>query len=549
MTGHRGLAITLAFLTWCAAAAALTPTFAAPAFAAAAPAAPEGGGETAKDAIVAFIDDAKAKRVDAVRARLFVPEGPGAKQEVDDLIEVVESGMFEAHEVRVLDVREAGDAAVVVADFRKRGGGRSDIDPLFLLRDGGRWRVLPSPDLAKFETLPDERKKEFAELQEWYVKRKDELRRAPDPAAEVQRKLNTGLALAAAKGDAAEVERLIGAGADVNGEAYALGSPLKAVVDRDKADMIRLLVEKGAKVDPPGESLLFGAIDRGKPETVKLLIELGADVNRAWQRDTPLGLAARLGKSGVVKMLLDAKADPRPARGMGGPMRQTTLLNLAASSGDLATFELVRPLFDDLKLTDESGHNALHAVAQGFPLSAGKDHAAIVERLLAAGVDPHAKARDEERAAHFGVPVDTPLRMAATSARAGVTDALLGRVKYDPAELTFVLPLAVRHHHPPASVRKLLDAGADPNAADKPAGRTALHHAVARSSPAVVELLLAHDADPSAKDAHGADAVALARVRAEKGREGSRPGQYHPEFEEAPDAGAKILRRLTGRAK
>ena len=502
--------------------------------------------DTPAAALKQFLADARARREDAVRARLFVPGGEAGREEVDDLLEVVADGTFAALELRVLEVREEGDAAVAAVEFR-RSGRRPDVDPMYLLREAGRWKVVPSSDpVSKFDSLTDAQKQQLGELAEWFGRQEDGFRRAaadsPDAAAaEAQRKLNTGLALAATKGDVAAVERLIKEGADVNGDAYALGSPLKAVVDRGKLDMIRLLVERGADVNAPGEPLLFGAIGHGKTETVRLLVELGADVNRSHDRDTALGLAARLGRADVVKLLLDAKADPAPPKGMGGPVRQTTLLNLAASSGDMATFELVRPHYPDLTVTDGAGRNALHAVAHPFAFAEGKDHAAIVAALLEAGVDPHAKMREAEPGESDAFPLDTPLRLAARSGRPAVVDAFLQQVKYEPAELSLVLPLVVSRQFPPRTVELMLDGGADPNAPANVTQRTALHEAVARSSAETVKLLLGRGADPSLKDAEGADALALARIRVEKGRQSSIAGKYLPEFENAPDAGAKIL--------
>jgi ankyrin repeat protein len=547
-------------------------------------AADEKPADAAKASLEQFLADGKAKRVDAVKARLFIPKGPpdpAADEEVQDLVDVINGGMFVAFDMRLLDVHVDGDAAVIAAEFR-RPDRQPDIDPFYLLRDGETWKVLPSTDPKRFKNLTNAQRKQLESLKSWYDNREAELRRAgagkPDPGIEAKRRLNTGLALAAAKGDAAEVERLLAQGADVNGNAYLLDSPLKAAALRGKLDMMRLLVSKGAKVDPPGEPLIFQLLMHDQRDAAKLLIELGTDVNRSWERDTPLGLAARSGFADVVKALLERKADPHAKSKMGGPVEQTTLLNLAAMSGDLATFEAVRPHFPDLKVTDARGRTALHAVARTFVFSKGKDQPAIVDALLNAGLDPHAKMQKDEMSADLGVPVDTPLRIAAASyGGAAVVDALVERVKYDPAELTFALRLGVRTC--PASVlqklldrgadakepgtlyaaaarrnvdavRLLLERGADPNDSVKSTGRTALHAAVASGPVELVDLLLTRGADASRKDAEGKDALALARIRVEKGREPTRKDQpYQSEFDGAPDAGKQILERVERASK
>lgn len=510
--------------------------------------------ETPRASLEAFIADAKAKKIDAVRARIFVPDGEAAKRETDELIEAAAGGTFEAFEIRILDakVSEAGGAAAVAAEFRAAGR-RADVDPMYLLRDAGKWKVLPSPDLERFPTLSGEHKKQLGEVKTWFEVRKAELVRAKaddDAGSEAQRKLNTGLALAAIKGDAAAVERFLRDGADVNGEAAFLGSPLKAVVERDNVEMIRLLVRHGADINRHGDSLLMTAIERGKPETVRALVDLGADVNRRHHSDTPLGVAVAQGKSDLVKLLLDAKADPKPQFPVGGPIRRTNLLNLAAASGDMKAFELIRPHFPDLKIADENGQTALHAMAEpAFPTH-GKDHAAIVAALLKAGADPHAKLPEKSASIRWGAEVNTPLRLAARTYAPQVLEALLGQVKYEPAELSHALRLGARYFAEPSSIQKLIEAGADPNAPSPATGRTALHDATANASPEVVAVLLERGGNPTLKDGKGQDCLTLARLRVVKGRESvTDEGRYIGELPKTPDAGAKVLALLQKRPR
>jgi ankyrin repeat protein len=59
---------------------------------------------------------------------------------------------------------------------------------------------------------------------------------------------------------------------------------------------------------------LFTAVWGGQTEAVKVLVEFQADLDQADDRGvTPLGIAAVRGHEGIVKVLLDAKADPNPA--------------------------------------------------------------------------------------------------------------------------------------------------------------------------------------------------------------------------------------------
>lgn len=152
------------------------------------------------------------------------------------------------------------------------------------------------------------------------------------------------------------------------------------------------------------------------------------------------------------------------------------------------------------------------------------DHA-LVERLLEA--DPSvAPTRDESGtsalllAHYYGHPELAPRIVAALPGldlreAAAVGDA--GRVrelaKADPASVNaygddgfFALGLAAFFKRPDAA-RALLEAGADPNLASRPAGFTPLHSAVADDEgPAVkdlVRMLLDAGADPNAQSASG----------------------------------------------
>ena len=86
----------------------------------------------------------------------------------------------------------------------------------------------------------------------------------------------------------------------------------------------------------------------------------------------------------------------------------------------------------------------------------------------------------------------------------------------------------------------MLVAGADPNAAGQ--FPLALHVAIERGSPDVVAALLAGGADVKQANPQGQDALALARIRAERGRKSS-SGQtpYIGEWKDAPDAGKQIV--------
>jgi ankyrin repeat protein len=78
-------------------------------------------------------------------------------------------------------------------------------------------------------------------------------------------------------------------------------------------DIVKLLLEKGADVNPQGEDSdtpLCSACSGGHMDIVKLLLEKGADVNPQGEySNTPLRSACYGGHMDIVKLLLEKGAD------------------------------------------------------------------------------------------------------------------------------------------------------------------------------------------------------------------------------------------------
>jgi ankyrin repeat protein len=94
----------------------------------------------------------------------------------------------------------------------------------------------------------------------------------------------TPLQLAAINGNAAILERLIAAGADPNTSLTRSGDTALMMAARTgKIDAVRVLLDRGAKVNAQetwgGTTALMWAVSEKHPDITKLLIDRGADVN------------------------------------------------------------------------------------------------------------------------------------------------------------------------------------------------------------------------------------------------------------------------------
>lgn len=253
-----------------------------------------------------------------------------------------------------------------------------------------------------------------------------------------------------------------------------LGAELKladAAKQQDRAALAKLLAQKAdpniTQVD--GTTALHWAAQNDDRETAQLLLRAGANVHAKNRYGvTPLSLACTNGSGPMVALLLGAGADPNTQL----PGGETALMT-AARTGQLEPVKalLARGAVVDAKDSQKGQTALMWAAAEG--------HVPVVEALLAAKADFHLRL-----ASGF-----TPFLFAVREGRIGVVCTLLkagvnANEAIEPAATSAARPgkapragvsalvLAVTNaHFELASI--LLDAGADPNAAD--AGYTALH--------------------------------------------------------------------------
>jgi len=221
---------------------------------------------------------------------------------------------------------------------------------------------------------------------------------------------------AAADGDIEQVKNLIAQGADVNAseghEKWTPWTPLLAAAGRGHAQVVKLLLENGAKVDV-GDSMgftpLHHAIFNEDEETLRMLISGGADVNKRPNKgdDPPLFYAVWQFHA-VVKTLIDAGANVN-AEGVGGewtPLHHAlqwsyadvakqfigTGVNIpafqnAVLEGDLAKVRQLVESGTDIDTKDKFGWTPTY-----WALSAGQKE--MAEYLLNKGADVTAKTND-----------------------------------------------------------------------------------------------------------------------------------------------------------
>ncbi len=118
---------------------------------------------------------------------------------------------------------------------------------------------------------------------------------------------STPLHYASNRGHAEVVRLLLEKGAQIDSKEYSGNDALCYASYKGHIDVVRLLLEKGAKIsqqDNQGETALHFAVDKGHTEVVRLLIESGANISQQNdQGETALDIAIRNEKTKIVELL------------------------------------------------------------------------------------------------------------------------------------------------------------------------------------------------------------------------------------------------------
>lgn len=223
-------------------------------------------------------------------------------------------------------------------------------------------------------------------------------------------------------GAAAELERLIAAGADVSSKDAGGLTPLMRAAGLGRADLVRRLLEAGADPnvldDEVGTTALHKAAQKGDVPCLELLLDHGAflDVQAVTYGHTPLLDAIWYKNVEATRCLLERGANLNINTRYGFTLRQFVDFALKVNKHGVNRLEAIDRLLQDRQRRDEE------AVA-GQQLTAAilANDREAVRRLIAAGADL------EERHPVTGSFDDgyTPLLVACREGRADIVRDLL----------------------------------------------------------------------------------------------------------------------------
>jgi ankyrin repeat protein len=363
--------------------------------------------------------------------------------------------------------------------------------------------------------------------------------RDPQNRPEQSRGATTAVADAAKRGDRDAVRAAVARKADVNAAQIDGSTALHWAAERDDLDMADQLIRAGARVTArtrEGVTPLQLAATNGSAAMIDRLLKAGADVNAPFSAagDTALMMAARTGKTDAIRVLVEAGANVNAKESWGG----TTALMWAVSEGhgdaarmligagaDVNTrsnyvaaangrgFEGRTPV---ASRTDAKAEEFASGWLTPLTLAAREGDVEMARVLVNAGADVNAPAGDGK----------TPLAVAIFNGNYEVASFLVdNKADVNKADAQRFTPLfwAVDRRNmetapnfpwmvtadPMPLIRKLLDAGANPNALvnNTPRARmregsprivfaTALMRAAFAADLELVKLLLDRGADP-----------------------------------------------------
>jgi ankyrin repeat protein len=288
------------------------------------------------------------------------------------------------------------------------------------------------------------------------------------------------------------------------------GPPLIAAVKAGNVAAVQSLLKQRVDVnvrEADGTTALHWASRADDVEMVQTLVRAGGNARLANRYGvTALQLAAVNGSAPVIKVLVEAGADVNAVLPEG-----ETILMTAARTGRREAIEILLGAGATLHAVEKwHGEGALH-------WAAAENHGEAVRLLASRGADVDQRSATQtyrRRSGQSVLPLGswTPLMYAARSSAIAAGRALVsGGAKLDlvdPDGATALVIAIINAHYDFAAM--LLEAGADPNVADKDAGMGALY------ATADMHRLAVGHGRPNPKPSGALDAVELTRRLLEK---------------------------------
>jgi uncharacterized protein len=195
-----------------------------------------------------------------------------------------------------------------------------------------------------------------------------------------------GLHAAAAKGDAAEIKRLVAAGADLNARDGHGRTPLMVAAHRKRIDAAKALIDAKADLnllDVQAYDVITIAAVIDDVEMVKLAIASGGNARAITSpyKGTALIAAAHLGHAEVVSALIAGKAPLDHVNNLGWTALIESIVLGNGGPRHIATLEALVKAGADVNLADGQGVRPL-------TLAKSRDYARMVEVLEKAGAKP-----------------------------------------------------------------------------------------------------------------------------------------------------------------
>lgn len=307
----------------------------------------------------------------------------------------------------------------------------------------------------------------------------------------------TALSRAVYEGNETNVAMLLAAGANPNIESWQDLVPLYSAVEKKSAVLVKLLLAAGANVhwtsrdSQHSDNMLFIAVESKQIEIVQMLLEAGVDVDSTSRFG---GSAFREAvKGGTVQIVEAMLAASRDTGTIVAWLSAGTEDSLESARHDSALYSAVKN--DNIELARvllEAGANVNCKSGQygDYAVELATD-IAMLELLLTAGADVNCQG------GYFG----GPMQAGAARGSSELVERLLlaGADVNASGERGSALHLAV-HSMATECVKVLLVAGADPNATGGEYG-SVLQSAVAATGPVdpgIMEQLLAAGADVNA---------------------------------------------------